>query len=313
VQVDGLDRRSRRFSVCHTEKVSTDYVWHTKYVFYDGAVAEMESTGGGDPARTIATLWGTRPLPRRGPRHTLTTARVIGAAIEIADRDQDLAALSMRRVAESLGVGTMSLYTYIASREELVEAMLDNVYGEAVERLGAPGPTGWADGLRRVARVSWDLYMRHPWVLQVFTGRPPLGPQAIAKYERELGVIDGIGLTDVEMDAVITLVHTHVEGVARRRIEADRAVRRTGMSDEQWWQKIQPLVAEVLDPDRFPIAARVGQAAGEAHRAAHNPEHAYAFGLDRLLQGVEMLIDARGPTARAVSAQVGPGAADRTG
>jgi AcrR family transcriptional regulator len=87
-------------------------------------------SGSGDPARTIATLWGTRQLPRRGPKHTLTTARVIAAAVEIADGDQDLATLSMRRVAESLGVGTMSLYTYIASREELVEAMLDNAYGK---------------------------------------------------------------------------------------------------------------------------------------------------------------------------------------
>jgi AcrR family transcriptional regulator len=258
-------------------------------------MAETEISGSGDPARTIATLWGTRQLPRRGPKQTLTTVQVIAAAVEIADGDQDLTTLSMRRVAESLGVGTMSLYTYIASREELVEAMLDKVYGEAVGRLGARGDTAWQDGLRQVAQVNWHLYMRHPWVLQVFTGRPPLGPHAIAKYERELSVIDGIGLTDVEMDAVVTLVHTHVEGVARRRIEADRAVRRTGISDEQWWQRVQPFVAEVFDPAEFPIAARVGQAAGQAHRAAHNPEHAYAFGLDRLLQGVAALVGGRTP------------------
>jgi len=252
-----------------------------------------EISGSGDPARTIATLWGTRQLPRRGPKHTLTTAQVIDAAVDIADLDQDLATLSMRRVAESLGVGTMSLYTYVASRIELVEAMLDSVYGEAVQQLGARGDQPWQDGLRQVAQVSWDLYLRHPWVLQVFTGRPPLGPHAIAKYERELSVIDGIGLTDVEMDAIITLVHTHVEGVARRRIEADRAVRRTGISDEQWWQTVQPALAEVFDPARFPIAARVGEAAGQAHQAGHNPEHAFAFGLDRLLQGVAVLIELR--------------------
>lgn len=260
-----------------------------------------EMSGRGDPARTIATLWGTRLLPRRGPKHTLTTARVIAAAVEIADSDRDLATLSMRRVAESLGVGTMSLYTYIASRDELVEAMLDTVYGEAVQQLGPRGDAAWADGLRQVAQVNWNVYLRHPWVLQVFTGRPPLGPHAIAKYERELSVIDGIGLTDVEVDAVITLVHTHVEGVARRRIEADRAVRRTGVSDEQWWQDVQPLLAEVFDPAQFPIAARVGEAAGQAHHAAHSPEHAYTFGLDRLLQGVAMLIQDRAPASTQAS------------
>ncbi|MFD7659593.1 TetR/AcrR family transcriptional regulator [Actinosynnema sp. NPDC059797] len=252
-----------------------------------------EISGGSDPARTVATLWGTRQLPRRGPKHTLTTAQVTAAAIGIADGDQDLATLSMRRVAEALGVGTMSLYTYVSSREELVEAMLDTVYGEAVRLLGPRGDAPWQDGLRRVAQVNWELCMRHPWVLQVFTGRPPLGPHTIAKYERELAVIEGIGLTDVEMDAVITLVHTHVEGVARRRVEADRAVRRTGIDDEQWWRQVQPAIEAVFDPSRFPISARVGQAAGQAHRSAHNPEHAYAFGLDRLIQGVAALIAER--------------------
>lgn len=247
----------------------------------------------GDPARVIATLWGTRQLPRRGPKQTLTTAGVTDAAITIADVDQDLASLSMRRVAESLGVGTMSLYTYLASRDELVEAMLDTVYGEVVQRLEAHDDTSWENGLRRVAKANWDLYLSHPWVLQIFTGRPPLGPHAIAKYERELSVIDGIGLTDLEMDAVITLVQTHVEGVARRRIEADRTVRRTGISDEQWWRTVQPALTEVVDPARFPIATRVGEAAGRAHRAANNPEHAYAFGLDRLLRGIDLLISER--------------------
>ena len=250
-----------------------------------------ELSGSSDPARTIATLWGTRRPPQRGPKPTLTTAQVVGVAIEIADTDQDLALLSMRRVAEALGVGTMSLYTYLASRDELLAAMLDTVYGEAVQELGVKGGADWRDAIREVAQVNWDLYMRHPWVLQVFTGRPPLGPHAIAKYERELSVIDDIGLTDVEMDAVITLLHAHVEGVARRRLDADRAVRSTGLTDLQWWQTVQPALAEVFDPSQFPIAARVGQAAGQAHQSAHNPEHAYVFGLDRLIQGVEVLIN----------------------
>ncbi|MFD5092460.1 TetR/AcrR family transcriptional regulator [Amycolatopsis thailandensis] len=256
-------------------------------------MTRTENNGGGDPARTIATLWGTRQLPRRGPKHTLTSEQVIAAAVELADGDQDLATLSMRRVAESLGVGTMSLYTYVASREELLEAMLDRVYGEAVRELGEPGDRDWVEGLREVARANWDLCLRHPWVLQVFTGRPPLGPRSIAKYERELAVVEGLGLTDVEMDSVITLVRDHVQGTARRRIEADRAVRRTGMDDAQWWAKAGPALAEVFEPESFPLAARVGQSAGEAHNGAHDPEHAYAFGLARLLDGVITLVKTR--------------------
>ena len=100
------------------------------------------------------------------------------------------------------------------------------------------------------------------------------------------------------MDAVITVVQTHVDGVARRRVEADRTVRRTKLTDEQWWEFVAPPLSEVLDPSQVPIASRVGQAAGQAHQAAHNPEHAYQFGLDRLLAGIDALIQNRTPAAR---------------
>lgn len=250
-------------------------------------------SGRGDPSGTLSRLWGTRVVPSRGPKHALASAQVVEAAIQVADADRDLAQLSMRRVAVSLGVGTMSLYTYVASRDELVEMMLDNVYGEAVRDLRDRNTTDWQHGLRAVADVNWALYLRHPWVLKVFTGRPALGPNAIAKYDQELTVIDGIGLTDVEMDAVLTLLLTHVEGVARRQVESDQVIDRTGITDQQWWQQIGPTFAQVFDATRFPLANRVGQAAGQAHQAAHDPEHAYRFGLDRLIDGVAALIARR--------------------
>lgn len=253
-----------------------------------------ESSGNTDPARTIALLWGTRRPPRRGPRHALTGEQIVTAAVAIADADRDLASLSMRRVAESLGVGTMSLYTYVASRAELLEAMLDSVHGEVVAQLEKHETEDWRGAVREVAAANWAMYQRHPWMLQVFTGRPPLGPNTLAKYDRELRAVDGIGLTDVQMDAAITLVLTHVEGVARRKVEAERAQQRSGMSDAQWWQAAAPALAEVFDPARFPVADRVGQAAGQAHQAAYNVEHEYAFGLDRLIEGLAALVATAG-------------------
>ena len=250
-----------------------------------------ESSGTGDPRRTIALLWGTRQLPRRGPKHALNTGQIVAAAVDIADSDKDLATLSMRRVAESLGVGTMSLYTYVSSRGELIEAMLESGYGEAVAELETVATDDWREGLRRVAAADWAMYLRHPWMLQVFTGRPPLGPNAIGKYDLELRVVEGIGLGDVEMDAAITLVHTHVEGVARRKVEVALVERRSGLTDEQWWEAAAPALAEVYQPGRFPVADRVGQAAGQAHQAAFDAEHEYAFGLDRLIEGIAALVD----------------------
>jgi len=70
-------------------------------------------------------------------------------------------------------------------------------------------------------------------------------------------------------------------------------VRRTGLTDQQWWEIVGPKLAEVLEPSGFPIGSRVGQAAGQAHQSAHNAEHAYTFGLERLIAGLAVLIAER--------------------
>jgi len=153
--------------------------------------------------------------PRRGPRPKLTTADVIRAAITVADAES-LDAVTVRRSAEHLGVSPMTIYTYVPGRTELVDLMIDHVHGE----LTAPEPgLGWRAALTAIAEDSWRMYHRHPWLLQVTTGRPTLGPNTFAKYERELRAVDGIGLDDLEMDAVVGLVTSFVQGA--------RAVRST--------------------------------------------------------------------------------------
>jgi len=249
-----------------------------------------EFSGGGDPARSIALLWGTRKEPSRGPKQGLTVERIVAAAVAVADAD-GLAALSMRRVAERLGVGTMSLYTYVPAKAELIDVMLDRVLGEVDRPHEVAG--GWRERLARIAHDNWALYQRHPWLLQVATARPPLGPNVFAKYEYELGALEGVGLTDLEMDATITLLNGYVHGAARGAVEASQVSRRTGLTDAQWWEVSAPLLAQVVDGDRYPLGGRVGTAAGEAHGAAGDPEGAFAFGLDRILDGLEVLIAGR--------------------
>lgn len=250
----------------------------------------------GDPARTMALLWRTAAGGARGPKPGLDVDRIVAAAIGIADQE-DLTAVSMRRVAERLGVGTMSLYTYVPGRDDLVALMLDATYGQIPRPAHTPGR--WRDNLTRLARDNWDLCLAHPWMLDIPTGRPVLGPHEVAKYDYELGAVDGAGLTDVEMDSVLTLVLDHVRGAARAAVEKSRTAARTGMTDPEWWQAHAPLLAEHLDTDRFPLAVRVGSAAGAAHDAASDPEHAFEFGLARILDGIEVLVAGRsGSTGR---------------
>lgn len=254
------------------------------------------SSGIGDPSRSLGLLWGVRDRPRtgRGGRRDLSVDRIVRTAIDLADRE-GLVALSMRRVAEGLGVGTMSLYTYVPGKAELIDLMLDTTYGETV-RGDVVGD--WRARLEVVARENWELFRRHPWMLNIGMSRPPLGPNVMAKYEHELRTVADLGLDEVEMDSVLNLVLGHAEVAARRATEASATETTTGISDAQWWQTSGPMLAALIDFRQFPVAASVGEAVGKALGTAYDPEHNFEFGLQRILDGVEALVRRRGAEGR---------------
>ncbi|OOC02701.1 TetR/AcrR family transcriptional regulator C-terminal domain-containing protein [Amycolatopsis azurea] len=252
-------------------------------------MTDADQTGAGDPRRTIELLWGVREKPRRGPKPKLTIDEIVTIAIEIADTE-GLSALSVRRGAERLGVSPMTIYTYIHSRAELLDLMMDRVHGELTD---PPESHDWRVSMTILAEDAWEMYHRHPWLLQLTTGRLPLGPHTFAKHERELAAVDAIGLTDLEMDAVVAMVNGFVQGIARGSVESASLVRRSGLTDMEWWTASAPVLAEIPEADAglFPLAARIGQAAGEAHQAASAPLHTFRFGLARILDGVEQLVN----------------------
>ncbi|HEY3501881.1 MAG TPA: TetR/AcrR family transcriptional regulator [Actinocatenispora sp.] len=248
-----------------------------------------ERSGAGDPAKTLRLLWREPDdTPRRGPRPGLTVDTVVDTATAIADAE-GLAALTVRRVAADLGVSAMTVYTYVPGKAELVDAMLDAAYA----RMRRADTTGrpWRERLTAVADENRTLCRTHPWVAGVHTARPTLGPGAMARYEHELSALDGLGLTDVQLDDAVTYLTGFVYGCARAEADARAAATDSAMNDEQWWAANAPLLAKVFDAATYPLAARVGSAAGAAHGAAYDPDHAYAFGLARVLDGLATLIE----------------------
>lgn len=247
-----------------------------------------ERTSAGDPARTLALLWREPEAPRRGPARGLDVDAVVSAATHLADRE-GIAVVTMRRLARDLGVAAMTLYTYVPGKAELVDLMLDAAYSRLplADTAGRP----WRQRLSAVAEENRVLYQTHPWAAEVSTLRPPLGPGLMAKYDHELRALDGLGLSDVEMDDVLTHLLSFVQASARAAADARAAQRDSAMDDQTWWAANAPLLARVLDQDAYPLATRVGAAAGIAHSSAHDPDHAYRFGLDRLLDGLAAFID----------------------
>jgi Tetracyclin repressor-like, C-terminal domain len=186
----------------------------------------------------------------------------------------------------------MSLYTYVPGKAELIDVMLDTIAAETARPGDADGD--WREKLELIARENWALQLRHRWTAQVVINRAVLGPNVIAKYDAELSALTGLGLTDLEMDAILSLVLGYVRGAAREAVAAAQAEQRTGMSDDQWWALHAPLLGRVLDPTRFPLGARVGTAVGEAYGAAYDPHELFEFGLQRVLDGIEVFVAADG-------------------
>jgi AcrR family transcriptional regulator len=179
-----------------------------------------DEEGPADLPPGLAVLWRPAPVGRRGPRPGLTLAGIAEAAIALADAD-GLAAVSMARVAERLGVTTMALYRYVSSKDDLLAVMLDAALAQATDR-AAPADEAGASGARaedgpawRAALERWctdqlDLARRHPWAVQAPAASALPGPARVAFLERGLRALDGTALTWPERTAVVGRLSLHL-------------------------------------------------------------------------------------------------------
>ncbi len=257
-----------------------------------------EIAGRGDVVKALELMWDRVAPPRRGPKARVGVRDLVAAAIAIADAE-GINAVSTRRVAEAVGISSMSFYTHIPDKAVLLDLMLDAVAASAEGEDERPDfdPAQWRANIGFVARQFRAFLLRHPWVLQVGTHRPGLGPNALRTYDRFLAVFDGLGLDEVEMDLSVAMVTNYVHGSVRDVARAQMVKAETGMSDEQWWYSVAPFL-QTLDFSPYPIAKRVGPVVGELYGLG-DPDRAFAFGLERLLDGIGVLISGKATSGRA--------------
>ena len=193
----------------------------------------------------------------------------------------------MRRVAQEVGGGTMSLYRHVPGKGELLDLMFDRAVAESVDVPDAAGADGWRARLEALSWQSWRVYLRHPWLLQISAARPPLGPGVLDSYHVLLAAVDGIGLDGAEMNATVTLVSDFIAGAARRSIDRARVEADTGEDDEAWWSDRSSFWEEWFDAERYPIIARIYAEGGYEEQ----DETAFAYGLARVLDGIAARVD----------------------
>jgi AcrR family transcriptional regulator len=224
-----------------------------------------------------ASLWERLERPAPAPRSTLTPDRIAEAAVRIADAE-GLDAVTMRRLAGELGVAPMAAYRYVSGKDELLELMVDAVYGE----LPAPaGVTGWRESLRSHAAHTRAVLLAHPWMTRAAV--VALTPNQMAAAERMLAALDGLGLDPDTMMAVFTTVSAYVRGAVESEIGLRRLMRERGWSTgHETREGLAPRMTWLMNTGRYPVYRRY------THEATRkdDPDWRFETGLDYVLDGL---------------------------
>ena len=235
-------------------------------------------------------LWGRREPGRRGPRRGLSVEDIVAAAIRVADAE-GLDAVSMARVAKELGFTTMSLYRYVASKDELLQLMW-NGSAQGAEDLKLQGD-GWRSRLRSWAIVQREMLDRHPWITQMPMATPPLAPNSLALVERGLEALDGTGLRDDDKLRVIGLLSSYTLSEARMANDAARAAAEAaaGTAAAPGWS-YEALLRELANEQTYPRLHRLAWSADlGGSPSGFEEREEFLFGVDAILDGVQALSD----------------------
>jgi AcrR family transcriptional regulator len=233
----------------------------------------------------IELAWG-RPAPvRPGPRPAFSLDQVVGAAVELAD-EIGLQEFSMAKLAARLGSAPMSLYRYVGSKAELLVLMLDAAFGPLPPT--APPPAPWREALTFWAHALYAVYRDHAWTLEVPVRELPRTPHALAWVDFGLQTLATAGLTGEDQLGALALLDGHARNAGR--LAADL---RTADQDAGAGPSYSELMAPLIDAARFPALRPLLDAGLLESNETTTGEEGFAFGLERLLDGIDALIEAR--------------------
>jgi len=248
-------------------------------------------------------LWGRRERGKRGPRPGLSADTIVEAAVRLADRE-GLEAVSMARVAAELKFTTMSLYRYVASKDELLQLMF-NASALGAESVVIEGHD-WRTRLRSWSIIQRDMLDRHPWITQLPMAAPPVAPNSLHFVERALEALDGTGLAESQKIRAIGLISSYTLSEARMANDAARAMaalaqaaeaRQAQAADEQPGGDggqdppftFEELLRELVDEQTYPHLYRLAWASSPADSLSEREE--FLSGLELILDGVQASID----------------------
>ncbi|MBA0126199.1 TetR/AcrR family transcriptional regulator [Haloechinothrix sp. YIM 98757] len=265
--------------------------------------ASIEYSGGSDPDRILPMLWrNVAPASAAGPSvHApqLSVDDVVTASIEVAD-SHGLGAVSLSGVAAAVGVDVTTLYTCVPSTADLLDLMVDQVLGErALPAPGEPRPDGWRAQLEDYTQRTRAMYRRHPWLRHVSMVRPPIGPGMLAGSEYVLSALASTDMTPHQLADAANAIIAFVNKVAAAEADSEQLEQSSGQTNDEWWGERSPLWERYFDANRYPTMTFVYISGGFGDSALEATPGAHDFGMRRLLDGIEAMVqrDGHGPAA----------------
>jgi len=206
----------------------------------------------------------------------LSKQRVVLEAVGLADRE-GVDGLSMRRLAAVLGAGAMSLYHYVANKEELLDAMIDIVFEEIELPTDA---TDWQSAMRQRAISTRQVLARHPWAIGLLESRTSPGPANLRHHEAVTGCLRRAGFSVLMATHANWLLDSYVYGFALQEssLPFDTA--------DEFADTTEDVFLPQLPPDQFPY---LNESAAALVAAGYDPAEEFIFGLDLVLAALEPL------------------------
>ncbi len=236
---------------------------------------------GGTPKRKAEGHTGEGALDRE---------RIVAATVRLLDAE-GLAKFSMRRLAAELGVTAMSVYWYVATKDDLLEYAVDEVCGEMALPDLTDENVDWRDQIRDLATEYRRTLVAHAWLPQLLGQYLNIGPHSMAFADATLAVIRRSGVPPYALTGSISALFQFVYGYATIQGIYQERCRAAGISEEEYYQQVVDVVSNRLDSSETYresaelVEARSGESIGEIW------EHDFAFALETVIAGIEVMRD----------------------
>lgn len=226
------------------------------------------------------TIW-TRERKAAPARETLSREQIVATAMRLLDAE-GVAGLSMRKLAAKLDAGATSLYWHVPTKDDLIDLLIDEVWGE----IDVPEPdlAGWRSGALLFGHSLRSAVLRHPWLPEVMYTRPSVGPNAMKLGERGLVLFGAAGFSDQEVDLAMGSVMSYVLGTVSAEVATREMVRKSGSTEDRW-------VSELLEQAEARSTDYPAMQQSVRRRIVTDLDtgltNNFVFGLDALLDGLQ--------------------------